>query len=224
MISQRHINIYDIWLMTREWKILRQLNSLNSHLKQEGYTEFEGNSGQISRQVIFLAKSVRSKSVTRILEIGFNAGHGANIFLAAKDTVNVTSFDIGQHSYVPIAKQFINKIYAGRHTLVLGNSLETIPKYHDSNPNHTFDLIFIDGGHDQITSQTDLFNCKSLVHSNTIVILDDTVTRPDWIMPWNEGPNIAWSQIMSNHQATEFGKVDCCRGRGYSWGKYQNII
>ena len=224
MALQRRISIYELWLMTREWKIHRQINSLKHHLKEEGYTEFEGNTSQIARQVIFLAKLVRSKNVTRILEIGFNAGHGAIIFLAAKTTVNVTNFDIGHHPYTPIANQFINKMYAGRHTLILGNSIETIPQYHDSKPNHTFDLIFIDGGHDQITSQSDLSNCKSLAHSNTIVMLDDTVTRPDWIMPWNEGPNIAWRNMISSQLVTEFGSVDCCRGRGYSWGKYNNML
>ena len=55
-------------------------------------------------------------------------------------------------------------------------SKNTIPEYIVSNPKK-FDLIFIDGGHDLETAESDLFNCKDLSHNDTIVIMDDTVLR-----------------------------------------------
>jgi hypothetical protein len=38
------------------------------------------------------------------LEIGFNAGHSAEVFLKNNKDLILTSFDLGEHNYVTTAK------------------------------------------------------------------------------------------------------------------------
>ena len=52
-------------------------------------------------------------------------------------------------------KEFIDKNYPDRHTLIIGNSLNTVPEYFKKE-NKKFDLIFIDGGHDYDIAKYDL--------------------------------------------------------------------
>ena len=75
------------------------------------------------------------------MEIGFNAGHSAELFLKYT-SAHVTSFDLGDHPYVTHAKEYIDAYYPGRHSLILGDSTVTVPKCIGK-----YDIIFIDGGH-----------------------------------------------------------------------------
>lgn len=140
----------------------------------------------------------RNKSVTRILEIGFNAGHSSFIFLEARPDVTVVSFDLGAHGYVAKAKEFLDETFPGRHSLILGDSTKTVPAYQAEHPDASFDLIFIDGGHDYEVAQADLLNCQPLSRSPGLVVMDDL--QP-W-KTWGAGPVRAWSE------AKEAGAVE----------------
>ena len=153
------------------------------------------------------------------MEIGFNAGHSAELFLSSNKNINLVSFDIGTHEYVKYGKNFIDKTYPGRHTLIIGNSLDTVPKY-IKEENKKFDLIFIDGGHDYYVAKSDLFNCKELAHNKTIVILDDTINNNKWVNSWNEGPNSAWKEAKEMNIIKEIGSIDFNDKYGLSWGYY----
>jgi len=153
------------------------------------------------------------------MEIGFNAGHSAELFLSTNANADVVSFDIGVHSYVNAGKQFLDDVYPGRHTLVLGNSLMSVPHY--SRRGETFDVIFIDGGHDYSIAKKDIENCMKLAHQNTIVIMDDTITStPEWTRQWNHGPTRAWLEAQSEGIVVQTGSADFEAGRGQSWGRY----
>lgn len=117
---------------------------LTSLLNRHGFHHFEGYSQQIPNQIKDLVELSRKPDI-HVMEIGFNAGHSAEIFLNTNRTLSLTSFDLGQHKYVSVAKGYIDGMYPKRHTLFLGNSTETVPKYIHANPGKTFDLIFIDG-------------------------------------------------------------------------------
>lgn len=153
------------------------------------------------------------------MEIGFHGGHSAETFLSTNKNIKLVSFDIGQHNCVNLGKSFIDKKYPGRHTLILGDSLSTIPTYSSSN-NIYFDVILIDGGHFYNIAKGDLLNCKKLAHKNTTVLMDDTVNNPKWLHKHNEGPNKAWNEVKQNNIVHELGSEDYCDGRGMSWGKY----
>lgn len=179
----------------------------------EGYTQ------QIPGQCSALNKILDDYNISTVMEIGFNAGHSADLFLKHPKNVKLWSFDIGQHSYVESGKTYIDNTYPGRHTLILGNSLTTVPKFIKSN-NMKFDLIFIDGGHEYNVSKNDLLNCKNLAHNNTIVIMDDTVIRKEWIQNWNIGPIRAWEEAKTARMVEEISNEEYSSGRGQCWGKY----
>jgi predicted O-methyltransferase YrrM len=154
------------------------------------------------------------------MEIGFNAGHSADVFLGNNKSLTLTSFDLGGHEYVLPAKEYIDTTYPGRHTLILGDSTVTVPKYINDNPGKVFDVIFIDGGHEYNIANTDLDNCMKLAHKDTVVILDDTMYTSGWQELYTIGPTRTWVEHVNNGTIAQIHKTDYYPGRGMSWGKY----
>jgi predicted O-methyltransferase YrrM len=171
---------------------------LHPHLVENGFTEFEGSMQQVPAQMEWFHRCLREHTYRpkTILEIGFNAGHSAEVFLHYSDDTHVTSFDLGEHAYVDCGKKYIDATFPNRHELILGDSRETIPAFSLANPDRKFDLIFIDGGHDFETAFADISNCRSLAHAETLVILDDTMYYPDG-RPADCGPTNAWIRAIS---------------------------
>ena len=132
------------------------------------------------------------ENVTRVAEIGFNAGVSAECFLASRPDSSVVSFDIGDHKCVRDAKDYIDHNYPNRHTLVLGDSGETVPAFFKEHAQECFDLIFIDGGHSFESAYADLINMRVLASERTILIMDDLTP---W-QPWGRGPCRAWDRAI----------------------------
>ena len=195
------------------------MSNLVDFYKELNIIHCEGYSQQCNEESIFLKNIVNNKSINTVMEIGFNAGHSAELFLSSNKNINLVSFDIGIHEYVNIGKKFIDRTYPGRHTLIIGNSLDTVPKY-IKQENKKFDIIFIDGGHDYNVAKSDLFNCKKLAHNKTIVILDDTMNNNKWIHSWNKGPNRAWKEAKEMNIIKEIDSIDFSKTHGLSWGYY----
>ena len=193
--------------------------ALTSFLNDKGFDSFEGYSQQIPRQVIDLYL-LTNKPNLNVMEIGFNAGHSAEIFLQYNKDIKLTSFDIGSHKYVLPAKEYIDKTYPNRHTLILGDSTVSIPKFINDNRDTKFDVIFIDGSHEYEIAQKDIDNCAFLAHKDTIVILDDTVYTEGWEAAWSIGPTKIWTEYLEQNKIIELDRKDYCPGRGMSWGKY----
>jgi predicted O-methyltransferase YrrM len=126
--------------------------------------------------------------IRRVVEVGFNAGHSSHAFLSARDDISVVSFDICAHSYVPLAKDYLDKMFPRRHSLVIGDSRETLPAYHRDHPADAFDLAFIDGGHGYDVVSADLRNVLQVIHPSALIVMDD-------LKPWKaygRGPERAW--------------------------------
>lgn len=191
--------------------------SLKQYLNDKNCNIIEGYSRSCYNEVMILQLLCFDNNIKNILEIGFNAGHSADLFLNTNSACNVLSFDIGEHNYVKIAKEYIDQTYPNRHTLVLGDSTKTIPKYETD---IKYDLIFIDGGHSYEVAKADLFNCKRFAHKDTIVIIDDTIYRKDWEREYTVGPTKAWLEGIKQNIITEISHKDFEAGRGISWGKY----
>ena len=191
--------------------------TLAQMLESKGFTELEGYSQQIPEQIRDL-QSIIGTTPIRIMEIGFNAGHSAEIFLQ-NPHATVTSFDLGMHEYVSHAKEYIDRHYPHRHTLILGDSKKTIPAY--IMKHHTpFDIIFIDGDHEYKSARLDMNHCFHLAHKNTIVMLDDTMYQENWQTSWTLGPTKVWTENLAARRLVELGRNDYGPGRGMSWGKY----
>jgi predicted O-methyltransferase YrrM len=196
--------------------------TLDEHLKARGFLDIiEGYSQQIPNQVYDLKRLIRGPKVKTAMEIGFNAGHSADVFLSANPSLHLTSFDLGSHDYVTAAKEYIDKTYPSRHTLVLGDSTTTIPAHKQT----TYDLIFIDGGHEYEIAKADLLNCRRFAHENTIVIMDDTMFMNDrgWLGSFNVGPSKAWVGAVDFEVIVELERHHYRQFRGMAWGRYKEL-
>lgn len=194
--------------------------TLDEYLKGRGIVRFaEGYSQQVEGQVRDIVE-ITNKPDINVMEIGFNAGHSAELMLENNKTLKLTSFDLGQYNYVLPGREYINQTYPGRHTLYLGDSTTTIPTFTQQYPDVKFDVIFIDGGHLYPIAKADIENCFHLAHKDTIVMLDDTMYTKDWEEGWTIGPTKAWLESLENGKITELDRKDYMKGRGMSWGRY----
>ncbi|MDB5186475.1 MAG: hypothetical protein JWL85_998, partial [Candidatus Saccharibacteria bacterium] len=119
-------------------------------------------------ELAHLANLASDPRIKMIGEIGFNAGISSYTFLEANPDAAVYSFDLGEYAYVAPAKEYIDRIFPGRHTLILGNSVNTVPEFRKTNPRLMFDLIFIDGGHDYEIVMADLLNMREFATKETL--------------------------------------------------------
>jgi hypothetical protein len=160
------------------------------YLQGWGYVVFEGSSCQV--EMAYLRDLVRRTSATTILEIGFNAGLSSQALLSAAEGVRVVSFDLGEHSYVRRAKEYIDRRFPGRHELVFGDSRTTLPRYAARGGRPVFDLAFVDGSHELEVVRADLRNARALCKPNAHVMLDDLTP---W-KSWGTGPTNAWREAI----------------------------
>lgn len=126
---------------------------------------------------------------TRILEVGTWNGNRAvqMIAVAQKNSskpVTYVGFDLFESltdalyhleiSKRPPSKAEVQNTLAASNadvTLIQGNTLTTLPEFAHSA--EKFDFIFIDGGHDVATIQSDWDSVAKLMHQHTVVIFDD---------------------------------------------------
>ena len=156
--------------------------NITTFLNSKNFYSFEWYCQLCQPQVNDLTNLINNKNIKNAMEIGFNAGHSAEIFLQNNKDLILTSFDLGIHNYVNTAKEYIDITYPNRHTLILGDSTKTIPIYLENNKDTKFDIIFIDGGHEYEIAKADMENCFHLAHKDTIIVLDDTIFTRGWVV------------------------------------------
>jgi predicted O-methyltransferase YrrM len=176
-------------------------------------------------ELAHLARIARAPGIRLIGEIGFNYGLSSYTFLDANPGSLVCSFDLAEFEYTAQAKQHIDDTFAGRHTLVQGNSVQSLPAFFRLNPQLRFDLIFIDGGHDYEVAQSDLLNMRNMATRDTILVMDD-------ITPWKPcgiGPTRAWLEavqtgLVIHHELIKEGQpvttIEPPGNRSWALGRY----
>lgn len=109
-----------------------------------------------------------------IMEIGFNAGHSCLLMLIANPSCKIQCFDIGWHPYTQPCFEYLRSCFPERIEIVYGDSTKTVATFHQEHPGTKFDLLHIDGGHDEDILVADLFNTRMLAdRGEHIVIIDD---------------------------------------------------
>lgn len=120
--------IHDILLPQSIAYIDELFAGLSAALRSCGGNLVEGYSYQIPKQITRISELIVSRRPSSVLEIGFNGGHSALLFLAiTSPQTRVVSFDLGHYSCVFAAKKYIDSVFPGRHMLIKGDSTQTIP-------------------------------------------------------------------------------------------------
>ncbi|MCB0309637.1 MAG: class I SAM-dependent methyltransferase [Bdellovibrionales bacterium] len=193
--------------------ITKYLEALGSHLPPELIVE----GGLIAEQAHYINQLLlQLPEITKICEVGFNAGHSAAAFLGARDNTQVLSFDLGEHNYVQLAKRVIDLVFPRRHVLVLGDSTFTIPLLRDfiGVPEGSVDLIYVDGGHIAPVPELDLRNLLFYLHKGGLVMLDDYCEAHG-----SDGVLAAWDSAVSAGKVELIDGPHQVRDRGWLLGR-----
>ena len=105
----------------------------------------------------------------------------------------------------------ILSMFPGRLTLTIGDSRDTVPKFHKLHPHVSCDMVVIDGGHHENIPERDLDNFNYMTKSiNNIIILDD------W--PGLEDVNITIGQMWrKNIQVYKVKEIFYCMKLNSFW-------
>lgn len=144
-----------------------------------------------------------NERVTKVLEVGFNGGFSAVLFLLANPKLSITCVDNGSHPYVMPCYEYIKSVFGERIHLLIGDSAVVLPDL-----KRGFDIIHIDGGHDVEVATKDLCNAKLLASDTAYIIMNDIDYAP---------LETLWSGFCAMYNLQECGYVDS----GHSIKKYQ---
>lgn len=159
-----------------------------------------------------------------ILEIGFYCGHSASLFLSSTNQyINVTSIECNEtSSFVKKGKEFIDKYFPNRHTMLYGDSNNILKEL--IKDNKKFDIILIDGSNEFEQRYNEIILSYYLLKENGILMMDDTIKNGDLIEFWNHGAINSWNLFVDKnsklYSIEELYSVDYFKGRGFSYGKF----
>lgn len=122
------------------------------------------------------------QGITRMCEIGFNAGHSTMLMLLGRETtpIEFTIFDIGHHAYTRPCVDYIKDNFQHvQFEYVEGDSTVIMPLWIDTHKDveNTYDVVHVDGGHNEHCISNDMKNADRLVKKGGLVIVDDTNDR-----------------------------------------------
>ena len=115
-----------------------------------------------------ISNIVLNKNLKDVMEIGFNAGFSTLLMLLSNPNINITCFDLGEHTYTMPCYEKMKETFGDRINIIIGDSTKTL-----QNVNTIYDLIHIDGGHSTEVANSDIINSYRLSRRGTILIMDD---------------------------------------------------
>lgn len=115
-----------------------------------------------------------SKDKNSICEIGVNAGHSLLLMLNSNPYAEYTLFDINVHLYTEPCLQYIKTQFPSTSIeIIFGDSRETLPEFIAKNKNKKFEMIHVDGGHENDIVKKDFYNTLKLIEKSGVIIFDD---------------------------------------------------
>jgi predicted O-methyltransferase YrrM len=145
-------------------------------------TLFEGNyfyNHQTDRLCDDINKQINLFSIAKlntsqnILEIGFNAGHSALIFLLANPSSKIYCFDTCQHKYTKPCFDYLDRNFPERLTLVEGRSVEKMAVFKSKLPDLMCDVVHIDGDHEMSNANGDFFHSLAYAKYKAFLIFNN---------------------------------------------------
>ena len=193
---------------------------LSKYIETQGIKLRQGHICQIQKHETAIIASIHNaNTISNILEIGFLAGHSADMFLKINDTVKVTSIDMCAFQSVQCGKKYIDQHYPARHTLVRGESSEILPSFIQSTT-EKFDIILIDGSYEEKTVLSDIILCRAIATENTLLIINNVLKNNNWIKYWNKGPTQVYNDLVRDKKLKPIKNIDIDIGRGSVVCKY----
>jgi len=117
--------------------------------------------------------SISKYGGNNIIEIGFNAGHSALIFLLANPDSVIWCFDICTHKYTELCFQYLNTVFGNRISLIKGNSFKVYTEF-AKEQSIAFDTFNIDGSKEFNIANNDYFISRSIAHVRSVIIWDSS--------------------------------------------------
>lgn len=120
----------------------------------------------------------------KLCEIGVNAAHSALLFLLGRRAhglsdkpVSLYLFDINEHVYTEPAVGYLRREFPEANIKFFeGDSTAELPTFVSCRAKEvgTFDLVHVDGGHEEPCIKSDLGCAQKLVRPGGFIIIDDT--------------------------------------------------
>merc|ERR1719444_751259 len=79
----------------------------------------------------------------------------------------------------------ISELFPGRHTLTIGDSVQTLPVA-EAFLKGACDLVFVDGGHSGAEALADIKNFRALAKPGARILIDDCQAIPEVEKAWEE--------------------------------------
>ena len=147
--------------------------------------------GDRKQHLRYFRRALRIHKVKLACEVGFNAGHGAALWLDGTDVERLMSFDLPMITYTPHAvgaRQLANATFPGRVVFHDGDSIPTLHAYAaDVKAGKALpcDLWYIDGQHQGKWPHLDLEHAIAASHNGTLLIMDDCTAKwPAVVSGW----------------------------------------
>jgi predicted O-methyltransferase YrrM len=172
-----------------------------------GRQSFGAAWGYVDQLTVLHAAATLLKPET-YLEIGTFRGRSISVVAAAAPRCRLFSFDLWVPGYAGIGSEGPEHVrgqldrvgHAGERTFVSGNSLETVPRFFEENPDLFLDLVTVDGDHGEEGARRDLLNVIEHITVGGMLVFDD-IAHPKH--PWLER---VWDEVVGEHPDYLSGK------------------
>ena len=147
-----------------------------SELKAKANGHATGEYHARRAHLMYFRRVLRQPKLRTVCEIGFNAGHGAAMWLEGTGVERLQSFDLPSYPYAVGARNLSMSMYPGRVAFHDGDSRTTVAEYASAiakGLERPCDLAYVDGNHQRIFPLADIVNSLRSSHNGTILIADD---------------------------------------------------